>query len=70
MMKAVPGKREQFPYTEEEYEYGRVLLKEKHPVLHDFLKREIRIRTNILENLRKSRIRRKFQSRIIEIEKN
>ena len=70
MMKAVPGKREQFPYTEEEYEYGRVLLKEKHPVLHDFLKREIRIRTNILENLRKSQDpSESSKARIIEIEK-
>lgn len=54
MMRAVPGKKEQVPYTEEEYEYGRFLLKEKHPVLYDFLKREIQIRKNILESLKKS----------------
>lgn len=69
MMRAVPGKKEQVPYTEEEYEYGRFLLKEKHPVLYDFLKREIQIRKNILESLKKSQeLSESSKVRIREIE--
>ncbi len=70
MMRAVPGKKEHVPYTEEEYEYGRFLLKEKNPVLNAFLKREIRIRKNILESLKKSQEpSESSRIRIVEIEK-
>lgn len=53
MMRAIPGKKESISYTEEEYEYGRILLKEKNPVLKDYLEREIGIRQVILNNLTK-----------------
>lgn len=52
MMKVIPGRKEILPYGEEEYEYGRLLLKKRHPVLKEFLIRESRIRSSILENLK------------------
>lgn len=48
MIRAVPGKQERIPYREEEYEYGRILLREKNAVLKEYLEREIRIRRNIV----------------------
>ena len=46
MMKVVPGK-EEVHWTREEEMFGRLLLKELHPVLHQYLKRELRIREEI-----------------------
>ena len=53
MMRVVPGKKEEVPYTEEEYKYGRILLRENHPVLLEFLKREIQQKGRILDSLTK-----------------
>ena len=38
-------------WTETELLYGRLLLKERHPVLRDYLEREIRIKTGIIRSL-------------------
>ena len=38
-------------WTEEEYTFGKLLLERKHPVLRQFLERELRIRTGISEQL-------------------
>ena len=53
MMKAVKCKKDEAisPYTEEELEYGRLLLKNAHPILKEYLKREIEIQTKILQTL-------------------
>lgn len=51
MMKAVRG--ESAPYSEEELLYGRILLSEAHPVLKQFLEREITINRKIAEELEK-----------------
>lgn len=50
MMKLVHG--EESEYTPEELYYGRLLLQEKDPVLCRFLKREQKLKTEILERLR------------------
>ena len=54
MMKAVKRKEEEAeaPYSEEEFEYGRILLRHSHPVLEQFLKREIKILRGIYETLK------------------
>ena len=49
MMKAVPGESE--AYQPWEYEYGKLLLKEKHPVLKEYLKRETRLQKQILQQI-------------------
>ena len=49
MMKAVKGDAKRL--EEEELEYGPLLLKEAHPVLKEFLEREIKIQTQILTSL-------------------
>ncbi len=57
VMKAVPEEAvsdrdgESAVWTEEELLFGRFLLREKHPVLKDFLERELRIRSEILGHL-------------------
>ena len=49
-------KKERFEqeWSEVELRYGKLLLKEKHPVLRKYLQREIRIRLQILERLEKA----------------
>ena len=48
MMKVIRGdKKEMHPYTKEEEWFGKLLLKERHPILKQYLKREIRIREEI-----------------------
>lgn len=42
-------------WNEAELEYGKLLLEKKHPVLYQFLNRELRIREHILEKLEKQR---------------
>lgn len=49
MMKVVKGKEE--CSTEAELCYGKLLLRTKHPVLKEFLQRELRMKTDILERL-------------------
>lgn len=56
MMKAVHGKERavfetETPYSEGEA-FGELLLKRRHPVLKEYLERELRIRDGILEKLR------------------
>ena len=67
MMKVKKAEAEQQPYTKEEEWFGRFLLKEKHPVLKEYLLRELRIRNEILERLRLSE-GEGAQNRIAEIE--
>lgn len=70
MMKVIPGKKETLPYGEEEYEYGRILLKKRHPVLKEFVFREIRIRNGILKNLKTNpEVSESSKARIDELEK-
>ncbi|XCP87043.1 class I SAM-dependent methyltransferase [Roseburia hominis] len=49
MMKAVRGEGQ--PYSEEELEFGKLLLQEKHPVLRQYLEREKKIGQSILAEL-------------------
>ena len=51
LMKAVPGKADR-EWTEEELEFGKLLLEKWHPVLRQYLERELRIRKEILERLK------------------
>ncbi|MCI7150126.1 MULTISPECIES: tRNA (adenine(22)-N(1))-methyltransferase [Lachnospiraceae] len=53
MMKAVPcmAGAGEIPYSEEELEFGRVLLQQAHPVLGQFLEREMEIQNRILSAL-------------------
>lgn len=52
MMKVCPEKKETVEmWNEAELEYGKLLLEKKHPVLLQFLERELRIRKQILEKL-------------------
>ena len=70
MMRAVPGKKEQVPYAEEEYEYGRLLLENRHPVLLEFLRRETAVREKILEQLTgKEELAESARLRVGEIQK-
>lgn len=41
-------------WTDTELQYGRLLLMGRHPVLRDYLEREIRIRTAIIDSLKSS----------------
>ena len=50
MMKAVY--RNAKPYSELEYRYGPILLGQCHPVLKQYLERELRIRNEILDKLK------------------
>lgn len=49
MMKAVHGMSE--AYTETEFRYGKLLLKNRHPVLRVFLEKEKKIKSQILQKL-------------------
>ena len=52
MMKAVPENDGSLPeWTKEEYLFGKYLLAGRHPVLKQYLQRELRIREEILEKL-------------------
>lgn len=52
MMKVCPKKKEAVEmWNEAELEFGKLLLEKKHPVLCQFLERELRIRKQILEKL-------------------
>ena len=57
MMKVVPGEKEHIcadtPYTLSEW-FGSMLLERKHPVLKEYLERELRIRNEILDKLKKA----------------
>lgn len=55
-------------WNEAELRYGKILLKDKNPVLRDYLEREIRIRIRILEEL-KDNISEKAELRRKELEK-
>lgn len=50
LIKAVPGSTSSF-WTEEEILFGRFLLREKNPVLKEYLLRELEIKCRILENM-------------------
>ena len=50
-MKAVRGIRNPV-WTEEEIEFGGLLLEKRHPILKQYLERELRIRNEILIQLR------------------
>lgn len=50
--------------------YGRILLKERHPVLQEYLLREMDIQTKILENLRAQEATEPIQIRIREVEED
>lgn len=65
VMKAVHGRDK--AYKEWEYIYGRCLLEEKNPVLRHFLIREMKIRRDILKELKKNG-GRKSVKRMEEIE--
>lgn len=49
VIKAVWGEQEQ--YEPWEFEFGKLLLKDRNPVLYDYLKREERLNNRILEQL-------------------
>ncbi|MDO4340505.1 MAG: class I SAM-dependent methyltransferase [Eubacteriales bacterium] len=52
MMRAVPGNKEEMePYTKEQEQFGRLLVRQRHPVLGQYLKRELRLREEILKKL-------------------
>lgn len=68
MMKAVPAETEELvPYSREEEAFGKLLLAEKHPVLKQYLERELRIRMEILDKL-KSSLGAAAQKRLTEVE--
>lgn len=50
IMKAVPGIQDP-AWTVEETEFGGLLLEKRHPVLEQYLRRELRIRKEILDRL-------------------
>lgn len=51
MMKVVKGEGK--PYSKAELEFGPLLIKESHPVLLEFINREIALKEAVLEKLRK-----------------
>jgi tRNA (adenine22-N1)-methyltransferase len=52
MMKAVPAERAAMPvWTPEEEAFGKLLLEQRHPVLKQYLERELRLREEILKKL-------------------
>ena len=76
MMRVVPAsceeqdmrrKKTENEYKEWEYLYGPLLLKNKNPVLYEYLEREIRIREDILLGLNRKEGER-IKERIAEIE--
>lgn len=64
MMKVVHGIEPKL--TEEELRYGRILLREKNPVLYNFLCREKNIKLGVMENLMKQHSER-AKERCLEI---
>lgn len=54
MMKAVWKGGRLSPWTKEEEYFGKLLLMQRHPVLKEYLNREMRIRREILKNLGKA----------------
>lgn len=68
MMKVVKSSESKtISYSREEEWFGKFLLKEKHPVLKEYLLRELRIRNEILDKLKVSE-GEGAQSRILQIE--
>ena len=74
MMKVVHGKDDE-SYQEEEFLYGKYLLRNAHPILKDFLSRELVLKTEIINNIKqkagdsgKSRVQM-LEKEIIMIEK-
>lgn len=72
MMKVRPpqgrcGARNEPDWNETELRYGKLLLRERNPVLREYLRREICIRTGILDRL-KDRNSPDVQRRIAELE--
>lgn len=51
MMRAVPGKEPEQYTLESDYEYGKLLIEEKNEVLAEFLKRECRLKNDVLTAL-------------------
>ena len=53
ILKALPrlAGEKVLPWTKEEEAFGRFLLQRRHPVLREYLQRELRIRQNILDKL-------------------
>lgn len=69
MMKAVRGEAE--PYSEAEAEFGKILLRGRHPVLKSYLERERRIAQEILAGLSgrdPERIRERREELVYRIE--
>lgn len=65
MMQVIHGAPE--PYEEWEYLYGKRLLEKHHPVLYEYLRREIRLKEDILRQLTEHKKTEKTQMRIREI---
>lgn len=65
MMRVVHGEDE--AYEEWEYIYGKCLLKKKHPLLLEYLNRELQIKGNILKSL-EGRDGERLRARVQEIE--
>ena len=67
MMRVVHGEAEE--YTACEYLYGRCLLREKHPVLEKFLKREQQIKESVFCQLMKHKNSESAFQRMEELRK-
>ena len=60
------GEQEQARQKDLEDLYGPCLLKERHPVLHSFLEKELRVREQILESLRSSAGAQQRKTQVME----
>lgn len=65
MMKAIKGKQE--IYREEELSYGKLLLKNRNPILKMFLEKELELKNGIYETLKKTS-GQSAQKRVSELE--
>lgn len=65
MMKAIKGKQE--VYREEELSYGKLLLKNRNPILKMFLEKEFELKNGIYETLKKTS-GQSAQKRVSELE--
>lgn len=65
MMKAIKGKQE--VYREEELSYGKLLLKNRNPILKMFLEKELELKNGIYETLKKTS-GQSAQKRVSELE--
>lgn len=65
MMKAIKGKQE--VYREEELSYGKLLLKNRNPILKMFLEKELELKNGICETLKKTS-GQSAQKRVSELE--